>query len=259
MRIVSLVPSLTKTIAAAGMAESLVGVTNFCVDPIKLNNSVVRIGGTKDPVLDEISRLNPTHIITNDEENLKQDVEQLQEICPVFRCFPKDAKTTATALRGMGEYLSGNSNLSGLADRIEERLELLARLPIVSKRRQFFYFIWKRPYMIAGRDTYISNMLELAGFENALADKEARYPEVEESQLMRGSSSLFLMSSEPYPFRLRDVNELRQKLGGVDDVFRVDGKLWSWYGDITLQLLEKIISFRSQKETNLDLLGFRPS
>jgi ABC-type Fe3+-hydroxamate transport system substrate-binding protein len=95
------------------------------------------------------------------------------------------------------------------------------------------YLIWRKPYMTVGGDTFISNMLQQAGFKNMYADKK-RYPEVNEKQLKKDGCKILLLSSEPFPFSKRDVADLQEKLPNTKIVM-VNGEMFSWYGSTLLK------------------------
>ena len=77
-RIVSLVPSITETLCALGLADALVGITVYCVEPHAIVSGKTRIGGEKNPDLEKIRRLEPDLVIANIEENLRDHVETLR-------------------------------------------------------------------------------------------------------------------------------------------------------------------------------------
>jgi ABC-type Fe3+-hydroxamate transport system substrate-binding protein len=90
------------------------------------------------------------------------------------------------------------------------------------------YLIWRKPYMTIGADTFIHDMLMKCGFENIFADK-TRYPEVSIAELATASCQLLLLSSEPYPFKQKHIDELSSSLPGTR-IILVDGEFFSWYG-----------------------------
>ena len=94
------------------------------------------------------------------------------------------------------------------------------------------YLIWKDPYMAAGADTFITDVLERAGFANAVETE--RYPELTEMELHRLSPELVLLSSEPYPFKEKHINELQSMLPKAK-LLLVDGEMFSWYGSRMLK------------------------
>ena len=82
-RVVSLVPSLTESIATT-LPGILVGATDYCTHPSTLD-SVVRVGGSKYPKLAAVLAAQPDLVVANVEENREEDVERLRaEGIPVW-------------------------------------------------------------------------------------------------------------------------------------------------------------------------------
>jgi ABC-type Fe3+-hydroxamate transport system substrate-binding protein len=222
-RIISLVPSQTELLYALGLEGSVVGITRFCIHPDSWYRQKSRIGGTKavDPV--RVDALHPDLIIANKEENERPQVEALAERYPVW---VSDIRTLTDALdmiRSVGE-LTGVPNAGGdLADEIARRFAALEP----TKPTPVAYLIWKNPWMTAGGDTFIHQMLQHAGFTNIFAH-QVRYPEVDLNDLA-GTNPTILLSSEPYPFRQRHIHEIKEILPQAQ-VQLVDGEFFSWYG-----------------------------
>jgi ABC-type Fe3+-hydroxamate transport system substrate-binding protein len=95
------------------------------------------------------------------------------------------------------------------------------------------YLIWRKPYMTVGGDTFINDMLLQCGFKNIFAHK-TRYPELSIAELQTANCKLLLLSSEPYPFKQKHVDELNKLLPQTKIVL-VDGEMFSWYGSRMLQ------------------------
>jgi len=229
-RIVSLVPSLSETVVRQAGREELVGCTQFCIEPADLHRTATVVGGTKDFNLDRIRELAPTHILANQEENPKELVEILQCEFPLLLTFPKSPYDVPAMLRSMDAFLGGAA-YEPLALELEGLYSTLRPSPTP---RRFLYFIWREPYMLAGRDTYISKFLECFGWQNAYTGPE-RYPQitVEEMQGLNVETNLF--STEPYPFRKRDAQRLRDQWPGSPEILKIDGRLMSWYGSSSLE------------------------
>ena len=84
LRIVSLVPSQTELLYDLGLEDNIVGITKFCVHPFHFKATKAIVGGTKTIKFDKIKALQPDVIICNKEENTKEIVEELSQICPVW-------------------------------------------------------------------------------------------------------------------------------------------------------------------------------
>ena len=242
-RIISLVPSQTELLFSLGLDESVVGITKFCVHPTSWFRGKPRIGGTKaiDPA--RIKALQPDLIIANKEENDKQQVEALASRYPVW---VSDIKTLADALamiRSVGALTGKETEAVNLANEIDTRFSVLTTPP---RRTLAAYLIWYRPWMAAGGDTFIHHMLGHCGFENTFGDRD-RYPQIDTSDLA-GLSTIrditILLSSEPYPFRQRHIDEIKEILPTAN-ILLVDGECFSWYGS---RLLHAPAYFRQLRD-----------
>lgn len=254
-RIVSLVPSLTETIAEAGMVAELVGITSFCSQPKGLHKTAKVIGGTKDPKLEEIAALKPSHILVNDEENKPEHIAWLKQRFNLLTTFPKSLTDVPQMLERMAIFLAPDKEprpiFSAWQDQLAADLLNLGQTKAQGgAERKFLYFIWREPYMVAGHDSYISRSIELAGLTNLLpASHTERYPALSEDQLAgwaREDSAELWLSSEPYPFRRRDIDRLRPLVGENIPIRQVDGRLHSWYGYSSLALAKALMALRRE-------------
>ncbi len=98
-RIVSLVPSLTETVASCAPGL-LVGATDWCIHPADL--AVRRIGGTKNPDVEQIVELRPDVVLANEEENRQPDLDALRAAgVPVWVTMIRDLPEALASLRRM--------------------------------------------------------------------------------------------------------------------------------------------------------------
>lgn len=228
--IVSLVPSQTELLFQLGLAKQTVGITKFCIYPGEWRTSKAIVGGTKSVKFTTIKKLNPDLIIANREEN---DKEQIEELALEYNVLLTDVKTLAEAnkmILNIGEITGTKAK----AEKITEKITTLFKnLKLPKGTLNACYLIWQKPYMTVGGDTFISNMMQYAGFKNMYAQK-TRYPEVTEKQLKKDGCNILLLSSEPYPFSKKDVYELQEQLPNAKIVM-VNGEMFSWYGSKLLE------------------------
>lgn len=222
LRIVSLVPSQTELLVDLGLREKLVGITKFCIHPPELRKEVQLIGGTKNAKIDLIRSLNPDLIIGNKEENNQTDIEQLEQEFPVWMSDIFNLEDALEMLDKIGELTGTQQKAAELRFAIEKNFESLN--PLKSTGKSVLYLIWKNPYIAAGKNTFIDSLLETLGFENAM--NQDRYPEV---NLETVNPDFVFLSSEPYPFKEKHIDEL-QKQFPESRIVLVDGEYFSWYG-----------------------------
>lgn len=228
MRIVCLVPSLTEYLWALGLNEEVVGVTKFCVHPQSWWRNKTRVGGTKQLNFDLIRQLQPTLIIANKEENTRADIERLQQSYEVLLTDIYSIEDAYNDLLRIGESVHKIKEAKQLIHEIKTGF---AAAKNVAKRASFLYFIWRDPYYVVGPNTYIHSLLTHFGLSNACQIE--RYPSFEDlrnhSADSKISPDLIFLSSEPYPFEDKHLQEF-QDLFPASKIMLVDGELCSWYG-----------------------------
>jgi ABC-type Fe3+-hydroxamate transport system substrate-binding protein len=82
--------------------------------------------------------------------------------------------------------------------------------------------------MAAGGDTFINDMMKRCGFENVF-EEFSRYPQIEIGQIKSVNCQLLLLSTEPYPFKQKHIDELQLQLPNAK-LLLADGEMFSWYG-----------------------------
>ena len=223
-RIISLVPSQSELLWDLGLREELVGITKFCIHPKELHQSVTHIGGTKTLNIDKIRLLKPDVIIGNKEENEQTQIEALQKEFKVWMSDIYTLDDSLSMIEGIGELVTKNAEAKKITALINSSFEKLQQT-----HQTVLYFIWKKPYMVAGRATFIGHLLEKIGLKNGITDINSRYPTLSLEDIISLNPELIFLSSEPFPFKERHVKELQKQLPNTR-ILIVDGELFSWYG-----------------------------
>lgn len=240
-RIVSLVPSQTELLYYLGLDEEIVGITKFCIHPNHWFRSKQKVGGTKTVRIELVKELAPDLIIANKEENTKEDIERLQAFCPVWVSDISSFDDALAMIDDLGLLLNKTAASTRLVNQLRSTRQQFVSAHI--HKIPSLYFIWKNPYMVAGGDTFINDMMKWAGFLNVM--DQNRYPILDLSTLQKLNPKLILLSSEPFPFKQEDVDELSEVLPGAQ-VLLVDGELFSWYGSRMLQSFEYFSALHEQ-------------
>ncbi|KPQ10925.1 MAG: ABC-type Fe3+-hydroxamate transport system, periplasmic component [Algoriphagus marincola HL-49] len=237
-RIVSLVPSQTELLVDLGLRDQLVGVTKFCVHPASLRKEKTIVGGTKNYRFDVIDELKPDLIIGNKEENDQEGIEKLSENYPVWMSDVGDLSQALAMISAIGMITGKVNQAKVLVEKLEKSFaEELPKLGTV------VYLIWNSPIMAVGKSTFIHEMLGQAGFINAI--DQDRYPEISMKELKRLNPDFLFLSSEPFPFKSKHVQEFEKELPKAK-VRIVDGEMFSWYGS---RLLKSQSYFDSLRES----------
>jgi len=243
-RIVSLVPSQTELLFELGLDQEIIGLTKFCIHPIEKFAERTKIGGTKKLNIQLIRDLNPDLIIGNKEENEQSQIEELMEDYPVWMSDIYTLEDAKKSIAQIGELVDRQPEASYLNHLISAGFNDLQTLAVQNGiNKKVAYLIWKKPYMLAGRDTFIDNILALNGLSNVI--KEKRYPEIELNELAKLKPDLIFLSSEPYPFKEAHLEEIRAVVPEAK-VMLVDGEMFSWYGSRLVKAVQYL--FQLQKE-----------
>lgn len=225
-RIVSLVPSQTELLYSLGLNDEVVGQTLFCIHPEQMHQSKPRVGGTKNFKLEKIQQLNPDLIIGNMEENEKTGIELLARHYPVWMSNIKTFNEALSMINSIGELVNKQAEANQLIKLISASF---AELLPAAEATTVLYFIWRKPWMVVGRDTFIGDMLVKLGLVNACNGPDARYPTLTDDEIVALNPAVILLSSEPYPFKHKHLEELRA-LCPQAKIQLVDGEMFSWYG-----------------------------
>jgi iron complex transport system substrate-binding protein len=228
-RIISLVPSQTELLFDLGQEAKIIGITKFCVHPYHFKSTKKIVGGTKKVHIEKIRLLQPDLIIANKEENTQEMVDSLREIAPVWVTNIVTVEDNLQMILDFGQLLNCRTEAQKWIDKINcaylDFQAFVKEKPI----RKVAYFIWKNPYMVAGSDNFINELLKINHFVNIYGNT-ARYPEIElEDMRSEGEPDLILLSSEPFPFKEEDACEIGSFVSHAQTIF-VDGEMFSWYG-----------------------------
>jgi ABC-type Fe3+-hydroxamate transport system substrate-binding protein len=230
-RIISLVPSQTELLYDLGLRDEVIGITKFCIHPDEWFRRKQRVGGTKNLKIDLIKSLNPDLILANKEENLKEEIEILQND---FNVYVSDISTINEALQmieDIGKLVHCQQKSIEIVNGIKAEMMTQSRLEKKDKI-DALYLIWQNPYMVAGNDTFIHDMMLEAGFNNLV--KQNRYPMMTLEEIKSINPTVIMLSSEPFPFADKHINEWQMQLPNTK-IILVDGELFSWYGSRMLK------------------------
>lgn len=216
-RVVSLVPSLTESVAVTAPGL-LVGATDWCTQPGDLD--VARVGGTKNPRVDDVVDLRPDVVVANEEENRQVDLDELRRRgIAVWVTSPTTVPEALESLDRMLTLACGLDRPAWLDD------AAAAWGPAYEgSRRRALAPIWRRPWMALGRDTFAGDVLSRLGLDNVLASDPERYPRIDLGALP--AYDVVVLPDEPYAFSVDDGPEAFPDI----ECRCVSGRHLTWYG-----------------------------
>lgn len=236
-RIISLVPSQTELLVDLDLETKLIGITKFCVHPEDLRFKKQIVGGTKKVDYDKIRALEPDIIICNKEENTLEIVENLRAICTVWVTDIVTIEDNFKMVSNFGNLFNCVAEAENwnkkAAFALSDFKNFIQNKPV----KKAAYFIWKNPYMVAGSNNFINELLELNHFKNVFVNQQ-RYPEIELQNLnVNDDLDFIFLSSEPYPFKEKEALEMAHFTNSAKCIL-VDGEMFSWYGSRLLKAFD---------------------
>jgi ABC-type Fe3+-hydroxamate transport system substrate-binding protein len=218
-RVVSLVPSITETVAVT-VPGVLAGATDYCTHPSDLD--LPRVGGSKYPNVGAVLALKPDLVLANEEENRREDVDALRAAGVAVWTTAAGA-TVDQALDSLGRMLR---EALGVAEEPPWLREARAEwAPVTPEWATAVVCVWRRPWIVLGRDTFAGDVLHRLGVRNAYAAHAERYPRPPLSEL-RARADLVVLPDEPYAFSAEDGPEAFPNQRSA----LVDGRLLTWWG-----------------------------
>jgi ABC-type Fe3+-hydroxamate transport system substrate-binding protein len=265
-RIVCLVPSITELLFELGAGDRLVGRTGFCIHPKDNIRTVPKVGGTKSVDIEKIRELAPTHVIVNIDENERPAVDQIARFVPnVIVTHPLGPLDNPALYRLLGTIFGREARAAELSTAFHKAYANAVAACATLPRERVLYLIWKSPWMTVGRDTYISRTLAAVGWDTVQTAGTVRYPQIELTPELLSSVDRVLLSSEPYAFRERHLDGMRQMLAAANNYFvptpmeefespteaaLIDGEMTSWYGSRAIEGMKYLARFRTGEHSS---------
>lgn len=243
-RIVSLVPSQTELLFELGLRDEVIGLTRFCVHPADQVQGKVKVGGTRQVDVDAIRSLKPDLIIGNKEENDQAQMELLAQEFPVWISDVHHLEDAQRCITDIGMLVGREPEAAYLNHLIHAGFRDLQTLALQRRiHKTAVYLIWRKPFMAAGSDTFIHDILAKNGLRNVVSDE--RYPELNLEAIASLNPELVLLSSEPYPFKEQHMEELRMAVPSAR-IMLIDGEMCSWHGSRLVKAVQYF--FQLQQE-----------
>jgi ABC-type Fe3+-hydroxamate transport system substrate-binding protein len=258
-RVVSLVPSVTETLFALGKGDTLVGRTRYCVSPDPAVRAIAKVGGTKDPDVAAITALKPHLVLANKEENRREDIEALRAagltvhvaqpttveeglayVATCGRIFEVEQAADAIVRAGVKQVVAAKDRAADL-----EQLNHMRVNPRPHVRPRVVAFVWNNPWMVAGLDTYIGDVIRTLGGDHVLEQSTERYFAMDPVDIAALTPDIMLFPDEPYHFKEADLQFWRENFEEVpavkDGRLRLcDGQDLTWFGARIPQALQRL-------------------
>lgn len=194
-RLVSLAPNITEIIFAIGQEHRLKGVTRFSDYPAAAA-MLPTVGSYTQPDLERIVALNPDLCIATKDGNPKRIIDRLVSLnIPVYAVDPRNLDKVMSTILDIGTLLDASESAGALVESMRLRVQLMKRLVANARSRpRVFFQIGISPIVSVGSDSFIHELIVLAGGEN-IAAGDIAYPRFSREQVLSLSPEVFIITS----------------------------------------------------------------
>jgi iron complex transport system substrate-binding protein len=183
-RIVSLAPNLTEIIFALGLDTKIVGVTIDSDFP-PIATKKIKVGTFWQPNIEAVIAAKPDLVITlkiNQQINLAERLRRIGYTCLELKI--EKVNDLFKAIVTIGDATGRQNEANNLVSDIQKKLYSLQQLFETSDRIKVLWVVQREPLRVAGRDTFVNEMIELAGGENAIGPTIHKYPPIGAEQVI---------------------------------------------------------------------------
>ncbi len=196
-RIISLVPSVTEILFAIDADRQLVAVTDYCTYPDEAR-LLPSIGSYADPGLENILSHQPDLVIATSAMNSPALIAQLEQLdIPVYVIEAHSVPQTLETIRNLGQLTGQRDQADALARNIDSRIRAIRRQVPPDSRPSILAAIVLQPLTVAGPDTFIDNLIDIAGGRNVVPKGPSRYPTWNFEALLMANPDFILLSPHP--------------------------------------------------------------
>ena len=193
-RIVSLAPSLTETIYALGLQDNLVGDTDYCDYPAEAQKKT-KVGGAKNPSLEEIAALHPDLVLVTKSLNRLETVQALESLgLSSYATDPHTVEEIMTSAKKLADVLGAPEGGVSVAREMQKRLDDLHQRLGGRAAKRVLFVVWTQPLISVGKDTFVADAVRHAGAVSVV-DSEQSWPQVNLEEIVRLQPDFLVFAS----------------------------------------------------------------
>ena len=178
MRIVSMAPNLTEILFALGFDEEIVGVTRHCTWPEKAKSKTC-IGTFWQPDIEAVLACRPTVVLTLGFEQQLSLARRLEKIgCQTLMVNIESVSGLYQGIQTIGDKLQKSQQAEKIITRIKAKQDTLSARYAQAEKKKVLWIVQREPLRVAGTQTYVNELIGIAGGVNAIGDTLNVYPPI---------------------------------------------------------------------------------
>jgi ABC-type Fe3+-hydroxamate transport system substrate-binding protein len=241
-RAVSLAPSLTEMVFAAGAGDRLVGVTSYCNFPADAA-AIKKVGDTQTPNIESIVALRPQIVLVSTSSQLESFMSVMeQQNIAVYVLDVRGIEDVSRGLRSLGVIFGTRDASEAAATDFERRVYAAAAQLFAAEPPRVFLQISNEPLFTIGKDSFLTRLIERAGGISVTKDLPSGYPKLSKETAMAMNPDIIILSDSEDN---REPNDVFRNSPAVKNsrVYRINADILSRPGPRLADALEKISGY----------------
>ncbi|MEJ2700969.1 MAG: helical backbone metal receptor [Sedimentisphaerales bacterium] len=183
-RIVSMAPNLTEILFALGLDKEIVGVTAFSDYPPAARQKN-KVGTFWQPNVEAVVAARPSLVLTlaiPGQKNLAERLSRIGYNCLIVKIDAVDE--LFAAIEKIGTVTGKQREADEVVNGIQRKLKALSALVETTGKVRVLWVVQREPLRVAGRNTFVNEIIEMAGGENAIGPTVYQYPPIGAEQVI---------------------------------------------------------------------------
>lgn len=233
LRIISLAPSTTEILFALKLDKNIVGVSQLCNYP-KEALAKEKVGTFSQPNIEKILSLKPGIIFCAGLEQYPAVAKLKKFNIKIVVSDPVNMDSLFTSIEEIGELTGRQPEAKIIIEDMKAKIKKInsytAKIPY-HKKKKVFIEIWQNPLTTAGRDSFLNELIELAGGVNIAYDLRRAYGSFSPECVIKRNPDCIILA---YMNGENPLNEVKLR-AGWSEISAVKNK--RVYGDIDIDIL----------------------
>ena len=190
--IICMAPNLTEIVFALGLGDRVVGVSLESNYP-PAANKIPKVGTFWQPDIESVIAARPDLVITLGFKQQRSIADRLERIG--YNCLTlgiEKAPDLYEAIEEIGAATGSRPQADALVANIRTKLERLSEITNKGEQVRVLWVVQREPLRVAGRETFINEMIEMAGGRNAIGPTFHQYPPVGAEQVIACSPEVII-------------------------------------------------------------------
>ena len=194
-RIVSMAPDLTEILFALGLDKEIVGVSQYSDYPPAAREKP-SVGSFWQPDIERVVAAKPDLVVTSTTAGFDQQKRLATRLERMgYRSLTLRLETIAglfEAIEQIGQATGRRPQADEVVSDIRSKLQKLSNLLDAGRKVKVLWVVQREPLRVAGRNTFVNEMIELAGGENAIGPTVQIYPPIGAEQVIASGAEVII-------------------------------------------------------------------